>query len=70
MIGPTDLLHTSPAPHFKTFQVSFVISDEILRDTGEYLELRPVCADVRSGTSIKPDCDYMTHNDTNDYIPG
>jgi hypothetical protein len=21
MIGPTDLLHPSPAPHFKTFQV-------------------------------------------------
>jgi hypothetical protein len=21
MIGPTDLLHPSPAPHFKTFQI-------------------------------------------------
>jgi hypothetical protein len=24
MIGPTDLLHPSPAPHFKTFQVFLI----------------------------------------------
>ena len=26
MIGPTDLLHPSPAPHFKTFQVTNLIT--------------------------------------------
>jgi len=26
MIGPTDLLHPSPAPHFKTFQVFLIYS--------------------------------------------
>jgi len=24
MIGPTDLLHPSPSPHFKTFQVFLI----------------------------------------------
>jgi hypothetical protein len=24
MIGPTDLLHPSPTPHFKTFQVFLI----------------------------------------------
>jgi hypothetical protein len=47
---------------------SFVISDEILYDTVEYLELIPICADVPCSTSTKPDCDYMTHNDTKHYI--
>jgi hypothetical protein len=27
MIGPTDLLHLSPTPHFETFQV-FLISEK------------------------------------------
>ena len=25
MIGPTDLIHSSPAPHFKTFHVFFLL---------------------------------------------
>jgi hypothetical protein len=28
MIGPTDLLHSSPAPHFKTFQVFLICCSE------------------------------------------
>ena len=28
MIGPTDLLHPSPAPHFKTFQVFLICCPE------------------------------------------
>jgi hypothetical protein len=27
MISPTDLLHSSPAPHFKIFQVFLIASD-------------------------------------------
>jgi hypothetical protein len=28
MIGPTDLLHPSPAPHFKTFQVNETLKNK------------------------------------------
>jgi len=28
MIGPTDLLHPSPAPHFKTFQAFLICCPE------------------------------------------
>jgi len=28
MIGPTDLLHSSPAPHFKTFQLFLICCSE------------------------------------------
>jgi hypothetical protein len=47
MIGPTDLFHPSPAPHFKTLQVFMILNENALcHSSGEQrMNLRDVyCA--------------------------
>jgi hypothetical protein len=36
MIGPTDLLHPSPTPHFKTFQVFLIYCPNIMKKFGDF----------------------------------
>ena len=56
MIGPSDLLHSSPAPHFKTFQdtptnVLFIKLDKVLKFT---LKITLTCSYMfRSRTIIR-----------------
>jgi hypothetical protein len=46
MIGPTDLLHPSPAPHFKTFEV-LLITVFIGNKMSEAHEAANQCAAVK-----------------------
>jgi hypothetical protein len=47
MIGPTDLFHPSPAPHFKTFQVFLIYMIQLMNIprsdlfTGQYIQNAP-----------------------------
>jgi hypothetical protein len=52
MIGPTDLLHPSPTPHFKTFQVFLI-----------YCPKRPNFVVIRAKKKQdggKKNCDFLT----------
>jgi len=37
MLGPTDLFHPSPAPHFKTFQVFLIIINISIKNHTSYI---------------------------------
>jgi len=50
MIGPTDLLHASPAPHFKTFHVFLI-----------YCPNRPSFSTVQTFNLLKPKTYFMYH---------
>jgi hypothetical protein len=44
-IGPTDLLHSSPAPHFKTFQILLIYFPKCPRFTMLYKNKIPYLED-------------------------
>jgi hypothetical protein len=49
MIGPTDLFHPSPAPHFKTFQV---FSDLLPKASGFQHHIK-LCSKFKSNMLVK-----------------
>jgi hypothetical protein len=72
MIGPTVLLHPSPAPHFKTFQVFLIYSLRFLKNTtclnvgllriGQVFlyPVKPCSAELRQTVCFKTDmCLYI-----------